>query len=125
MATYAKVRRMRLREGLSISEIARRTSLSRNTIKAWLRASTRSEMSYRREAGPKKLDGHREWLRQALEIDARRPRKERRTALRLFAQLQAEGFDGSYTRCARHGPSGWWPTRRRVTRCCSMHTCVV
>ena len=98
MATYAKVRRMRLREGLSISEIARRTSLSRNTIKAWLRASTRSEMSYRREAGPKKLDGHREWLRQALEIDARRPRKERRTALRLFAQLQAEGFDGSYTR---------------------------
>ncbi|MBK7013917.1 MAG: hypothetical protein IPH43_15865 [Xanthomonadales bacterium] len=24
--------------------------------------------------------------------------KERRTALRLFAQLQAEGFDGSYTR---------------------------
>ncbi|SFN70159.1 hypothetical protein SAMN05216289_15212, partial [Dokdonella immobilis] len=76
MATYAKVRRMRLREGLSISEIARRTSLSRNTIKAWLRESTRRELSYRREAGSKKLDDHREWLRQALEIDARRPRKE-------------------------------------------------
>lgn len=98
MATYAKVRRMRLREGLSISEIARRTSLSRNTIKAWLRESTRRELSYRREAGSKKLDDHREWLRQALEIDARRPRKERRTALRLFAQLQAEGFAGSYSR---------------------------
>ena len=37
MAMYAKVRRMRLRDGLSISEIARRTSLSRNTIKTWLR----------------------------------------------------------------------------------------
>jgi predicted nucleic acid-binding protein len=37
MAMYAKVRRMRLRDGLSISEIARRTSLSRNTIKAWHR----------------------------------------------------------------------------------------
>ena len=33
MAMYAKVRRMRFRDGLSISEIARRTSLSRNTIK--------------------------------------------------------------------------------------------
>ena len=37
MAMYAKVRRMRLRDGLSISEIARRTSLARNTIKTWLR----------------------------------------------------------------------------------------
>ena len=33
-----------------------------------------------------------------METDARRPRKERRTALRLFAQLQAEGFTGSYSR---------------------------
>lgn len=84
MAIYAKVRRMRLREGLSISEIARRTSLSRNTIKAWLRDPVRSEMAYRREAGPKKLDGHIEWLRRAVETDARRPRKERRTALFLY-----------------------------------------
>ncbi|MCB1561429.1 MAG: helix-turn-helix domain-containing protein [Xanthomonadales bacterium] len=38
MSMYAKVWRLRLREGLSISEIARRTSLSRNTIKTWLRA---------------------------------------------------------------------------------------
>lgn len=98
MATYAKVRRMRLREGLSISEIARRTSLSRNTIKAWLRESGRSEMKYRREPGPKKLDPHIEWLRRALETDARRPRKERRTALKLFAQLRDQGYAGSYSR---------------------------
>ncbi|MEX3605814.1 MAG: sigma factor-like helix-turn-helix DNA-binding protein, partial [Burkholderia sp.] len=37
MTMYVKVRRMKYREGLSIKEIARRTSLSRNTIKAWLR----------------------------------------------------------------------------------------
>src|SRR5688572_27216247 len=55
MAMYAKVRRMRLRDGLSISEIARRTSLARNTIKTWLRTPVRSEMTYQRAAGPKKI----------------------------------------------------------------------
>jgi transposase len=98
MAMYAKVRRLRFRDGLSISEIARRTSLSRNTIKGWLRESGRSEMAYRRPAGPKKLDAHEAWLRQAVEADAHRPRKERRTALRLYAQLQEQGFTGSYSR---------------------------
>jgi transposase len=98
MAMYAKVRRMRFREGLSISEIARRTSLSRNTIKGWLREPSRSEMVYRRPAGPKKLDAHEAWLRQAVEADAHRPRKDRRTALRLYAQLQSQGFEGSYSR---------------------------
>lgn len=98
MATYAKVRRMRLRDGLSISEIARRTSLSRNTIKAWLREPVRSAMKYQRPAGPKKITDHETWLRQALEADARRPRRERRTALKLHAQLKDQGFTGSYTR---------------------------
>ncbi len=98
MAMYAKVRRMRLRDGLSISEIARRTSLSRNTIKKWLRAPARGEMTYRRPAGPKKIDEHAQWLRQALETDARRPRSDRRTALRLHAQLKEKGFTGGYSR---------------------------
>ena len=104
MAIYAKVRRMRLREGLSISEIARRTSLSRNTIKAWLRDPVRSEMAYWREVGPKKLDGPIEWLRRAVETDARRPRKERRTALFLYTQIQAQGFTGSYSRVTGSTP---------------------
>ena len=69
MAMYAKVRRMRHRDGLSISEIARRTSLSRNTVKTWLREPVRSEMSYQREAGARKIDGVADWLRQALEAE--------------------------------------------------------
>jgi transposase len=99
MAMYAKVRRMRLRDGLSISEIARRTSLTRNTIKAWLREEKpRNEMRYRRAAGSKKIDAFAEWLRQALETDSHRPRKERRTGLRLFAQLREQGYTGGYSR---------------------------
>jgi transposase len=98
MAMYAKVRRMRLREGLSISEIARRTSLSRNTIKDWLRGPVRSEMAYRRSTAPKKIGPYEAVLRDALATDARRPRRERRTALKLYAQLHAQGFPGSYAR---------------------------
>jgi transposase len=98
MAMYAKVRRMRLRDGLSISEIARRTSLSRNTIKTWLRTPARSEMRYQRSAGPKKIGPYEAVLREALAADARRPRRERRTARKLYAQLQAAGFPGSYGR---------------------------
>jgi transposase-like protein len=56
MAMYAKVRRLRFRDGLSISEIARRTSLTRNTIKKWLVEPARSEMKYERPGGPHKLD---------------------------------------------------------------------
>jgi transposase len=98
MAMYAKVRRMRLRDGLTISEIARRTSLSRNTIKDWLRGPVRTEMTYRRASPPKKMGPYETWLREALMTDARRPRRERRTALKLYAQLQAQGFPGSYAR---------------------------
>ena len=87
MSMYAKVRRLRLREGLSISEIARRTSLSRNTIKTWLREpAPRTRMAYQRPPGPKVLAGFTAWLDQAVKTDEKRPRKERRTARRLYEQ---------------------------------------
>ncbi len=98
MAMYAKVRRMRFRDGLPISEIARRTSLSRNTIKGWLREAAPGERAYQRPVAIKKIDTHAEWLREALELDARRSRSDRRTALRLHAQLKERGFTGAYTR---------------------------
>ena len=103
MSMYAKVRRLRLREGLSISEIARRTSLSRNTIKTWLREpEPRTAMAYRREPGPRVLDDYAAWLEQAIKTDAHRPRKERRTARRLYEQLQEQGFTGHYCRVTEY-----------------------
>ena len=41
MALIGKIRGMRMRDGKSISEISRLTSLSRNTIKKWLKAPER------------------------------------------------------------------------------------
>jgi transposase len=74
----------------SISEIARLTSLSRNTIKRWLRAAPGRQPKYRRSEVATKLTPLAAALTKALETDAHRPRRERRTARALHAQLKAE-----------------------------------
>jgi len=98
MSMYAKIHRMHFREGLPISEIARRTSLSRNTIKRWLRDRERDEVKYVRPAPPTKLDPFVAQVRQWLDTDAHRPKRDRRTLLVLFRELQAKGYAGSYSR---------------------------
>jgi transposase len=92
-----KVRRLYFREKLSLSEIARRTSLSRNTIKKWLRAPGEVDLRYRRCAMPRKLAAYEAELIQCLETDARRPKRDRRTALKLFAELKRLGYTGGYS----------------------------
>ena len=39
MDMLGKIRRLRFRDGLSISEIVRRTGFSRNTVKSWLKGN--------------------------------------------------------------------------------------
>ncbi|HLY88805.1 MAG TPA: IS21 family transposase, partial [Acetobacteraceae bacterium] len=102
MSLYAKIRRLYFREKTPISEIARRTSLSRNTVKKWLRAAERSELKYTRKPGPTKLDPHIEQLQQAMAADAHRPKRDRRTLKTLFRQLQAQGYRGSYSRLTQN-----------------------
>jgi len=89
---------MKLREQLSNSEIARRTGLSRNTVKKWLQAPGDQAPKYQRGNGPTKLGAFEATLVQALQADARRPKHARRTARTLFAQLQAQGYRGGYSR---------------------------
>jgi transposase len=98
MALMGKIRRLYFRDRLSINEIARRTSLSRNTIKKWLRARGDVAPKYRRREVLSKLTPFAATLMQALETDAHRPRQERRTARALHAQLKAAGYTGGYTR---------------------------
>jgi transposase len=96
MAMIGKVRRMFFREGKSVREIVRLTSLSRNTVRKWLKAPLEGEPRYRRGAMPGKLSAFHEVLQLALKADAHRPRHERRTARALHAQIRDEGYDGSY-----------------------------
>ncbi len=93
------VRRLFYRDGLSVSEIERRTGLTRKTISKWLNAAERTEPKYpRRVADDTKIAPFAAQLTKALEVDSRRPKRDRRTALKLFKDIQAQGFDGDYSR---------------------------
>ena len=98
MEMIGRIRRMRLRDKKSVREIARATGLSRNTIAKWLDQSVERAPTYRRTAQATKLAPFHERIVQALVADARRPRTERRTALALYQEIQAAGYDGGYSR---------------------------
>jgi transposase len=97
MAMIGKIRRLYFRDKVSVSEIARRTSLSRNTIKKWLRAPQAAEPRYRRREQPRKLTAFEGELVRALEVDAHRTKRERRTALALLGELRKAGYGGGYS----------------------------
>ena len=98
MAMIGKIRRMHFGQGKSVREIVRLTSLSRNTVRKWLKAPLEGEPRYRRSDRPGKLSAFHEALKLALKADAHRPRHERRTARALHTQIRDEGYAGSYSR---------------------------
>ena len=99
MALLSVIRRWHFREGMPIREIERRTGLSRNTIRKYLRAGT-VEPKFKVPERPSKLDPFAEKLSAWLRIEASRSRKQRRTAKQMHADLVALGYDGSYNRVA-------------------------
>jgi transposase len=54
MNLLGKVRRLQYRDELSLSEIERRTGLTRKTIRKWLKAPERTEPTYRRKTATPK-----------------------------------------------------------------------
>ena len=93
------IRRLFYRKALSLSEIERRTGLTRKTVRRWINVAEGTAPKYPpRAAGSIKIAPFEAQLTHALEVDARRPKRERRTALKLFGELQAVGFDGAYSR---------------------------
>ena len=98
MELLGKIRRLYYRDGLSFSEIARKTGYTRNTVKRWLKAPEGVKPGYRRQSGDTKIAAYAAQLVKALEVDAHRPKRDRRTALKLFGEIQATGFTGDYSR---------------------------
>jgi transposase len=99
MALLSVIRRWHFRDGMPIREIERRTGLSRNTIRKYLRADT-VEPKFKIPARPSKLDPFAGKLSGWLRIEAGKSRKQRRTTKQMHADLVVLGYDGSYGRVA-------------------------
>ena len=98
MDMIGRIRRLHSRGKKSEREISRMTGLSRNTIAKWLKAPLDGEPKYRRSEQPGKLTAFHEVLKQALKVDAHRPKHERRTARALYSELKSTGYEGGYSR---------------------------
>ena len=93
------IRRMHLRQKLSIREISRLTGVSRNTVSKHLAANT-IEPKFATPDRQSKIDPFAEKLAGWLKTEAGKSRKERRTIKQLHADLVVLGFTGSYARVA-------------------------
>jgi hypothetical protein len=90
---FAKVRRLFHRDNLSISETQRRTSLSLNTIKIWLKETRPDSYKYPKRA---KVDGKLTPFIPALLL-VRRPKRDQRTTLMLFDGAKKDGYTSVFT----------------------------
>ncbi|WP_165093054.1 IS21 family transposase [Caballeronia sp. SBC2] len=101
MSMLAKIRRMHFRDGVSIRDIFRRTGLSRNAVRQWLREPKEDVPRYPKRVNRSVVDLWSEQLRMWLVADTRRPKRDRRTGRQMYEDLRAAGYDGSYGRiCA-------------------------
>ena len=99
MELLSVIRRWRHRDHFSIREISRRTGLSRNTVRKYLRAdSVEPRFSVPERAS--KLDPYADKLSHMLRLEAGRSRKQKRTIRQLHADLVSLGYEGSYNRVA-------------------------
>ena len=118
MEMLGKIRRMHLRDKVSLHEIAKTTGLSRNTIRKWLRKAEETAVPvYRRTAGFGKLAAYCETLQRALKADSYRTKQNRRTAKALFEQIKLDGYTGGYsqvTAFVRAWRSECWQGAARV-----------
>ena len=99
MALLSVIRRWASRDQLSIRAIARRTGLSRNTIRKYLRSGA-VEPKFKVPDRPSKLDPFAEKLSHWLKVEGAKSCKQKRTVKQLHADLVVLGYEGSYGRVA-------------------------
>ena len=100
MAILSAIRRWHFRDGASIREIARRSGLSRNTVRKYLQSKV-VEPQYPARDSVGKLSPFEPKLRQWLSTEHKKTKKLRRNLRSMYRDLVALGFTGSYDRvCA-------------------------
>jgi len=104
MDLLSVIRRWRFRDKLPIREIERRTGLSRNTIRKYLRSGV-VEPKFQIPDRPSKLDPFAKNLTGWLRIEASKSRKQRGTVKQMHVDPLKLGFDGP-TAGLRRSPAG-------------------
>lgn len=99
VALLSVIRRWHLRDGMAIREIARRTGLSRNTIRKYLNNGV-IDPRYPERQSPSQLDDFADKLANWLKSAANTGRKQRRSLRQMYNDLVVLGFTGSYDRVA-------------------------
>lgn len=110
MDLLSVIRRWHGRQKLSIREISRRTGLSRNTIRKYLKNGV-TEPKYPTRQTSSKIDPFAETLASWLKREATKNRKQRRNLKQLHRDLICLGYDGSYDRVAAFARQ--WRQRER------------
>ena len=98
MGTLSKLRRLVLRDKVSIRQASRQLGISRNTATRWLQEPEMVEPIYpTRQPPPGVLDPFKDQLSNWLKADSYRNKRERRGVKALYEALQAVGYSGSST----------------------------
>ena len=116
MELLSVIRRWHYRDHFSIREISRRTGLSRNTVRKYLRSDS-VEPKFAVPDRPSRLDPYADKLSHMLRQEAGKSRKQKRTIKQLHADLVALGYDGSYNRVAAFARD-WKAARQREQKTC-------
>jgi transposase len=116
MELLSVIRRWHYRDHFSIREISRRTGLSRNTVRKYLRADN-VEPKFAVPDRPSKLDAYADKLSHMLRQEAGKSRKQKRTVKQLHADLALLGYDGSYNRVAAFARD-WKAARQQEQKTC-------
>jgi transposase len=102
MDVIAEIRRLHFVENKTVSALAKTFKLCRPTIRKHLKTIEEPVYTSRKDQPHPKLGDYLKQLDDWLTKDAGLPRKQRRTAQRLFECLQIEGYRGGYTAVQRH-----------------------
>ncbi|MDP3424157.1 MAG: NUMOD1 domain-containing DNA-binding protein [Burkholderiaceae bacterium] len=95
MGTLSKLRRLVLRENVSVREAARRLNISRNTAKKHLDQPEMAEPRHaKRQRPPGLLDPFKDQLRQLLKADSHRTKRHRRTINPDYQSIRSLGYSG-------------------------------
>jgi transposase len=111
MELLSVIRRWHYRDHLSIRDISRRTGLSRNTVRKYLRTDS-VEPRFNVAGRSSKLDPYADKLSAMLRVETGKSRKQKRTVKQLHADLLVLGYEGSYNRVAAFARD-WKAARHR------------